>query len=412
MGSIPHNPELTKKGIDPSVFAATMEKPAKTREMHQKYIIGIPKERSLQENRVAITPEAAGVLVANGHDVLVEHHAGLASQYADKEYADAGAIIVYSTQDLYTKANIIVKITPLDDEELSYLQPRQILISAVHLGAIKPDYLRHLMQKNVTAIGFEFMQAADGSQPMVRMMSEIAGISSIHIAAELLGNSQGGKGSLLGGITGIPPTMVTILGAGTVGYYASRTALALGAHVRVIDSEVHMLQRLEEKLGRKIWTAISQKDYVEEAVATADVLIGAVHVPGARTPIIVTEDMVMQMREHSVIVDVSIDQGGCIETSEATTHAHPIYVKHDVIHYCVPNIASRVPRTSSIAVSNILSPLILRIGDSGSIQNMIKTDPYIRTGIYVYHRYLTQRSLARMFNMDYMELELLHAASI
>jgi len=403
---------LLKKGVDPSVFTATLEQPARIREQKQKFIIGVPKERSLQENRVAITPKAAGVLVANGHQVLIEHQAGAGAQYTDREYTEAGASIAYSEAELYQKANIIVKITPLDYDELKLLQPRQILISAVHLGAIKPDYLKQLMQKNVTAIGFEFMQAADGSQPLVRMMSEIAGISSIHIAAELLSYTGGGKGTLLGGITGIPPCQVTILGAGTVGYHATRTAMALGAHVRVIDSEVHKLQMLEQKLGQKIWTAVSQRDYIEEAVAQADVLIGAVHVPGVRTPCIVTEDMVMQMNERSVIVDVSIDQGGCIETCEVTTHDRPTYVRHDVVHYCVPNIASRVPRTSSNAVSNILTPLILRIGDAGSIQNMIKTDPYIRTGIYVYHRYLTQRSLARMFNMDFMELELLHAASI
>ncbi|MFO0485536.1 MAG: alanine dehydrogenase, partial [Sphingobacteriia bacterium] len=284
MPSVPHNPEfnpeLLKKGVDPSVFTATLEQPARIREQKQKFIIGVPKERSLQENRVAITPKAAGVLVANGHQVLIEHQAGAGAQYTDREYTEAGASIAYSEAELYQKANIIVKITPLDYDELKLLQPRQILISAVHLGAIKPDYLKQLMQKNVTAIGFEFMQAADGSQPLVRMMSEIAGISSIHIAAELLSYTGGGKGTLLGGITGIPPCQVTILGAGTVGYHATRTAMALGAHVRVIDSEVHKLQMLEQKLGQKIWTAVSQRDYIEEAVAQADVLIGAVHVPG------------------------------------------------------------------------------------------------------------------------------------
>jgi alanine dehydrogenase len=401
-----------KSGIDPSLLTVTVEQPMRVSDQNTRLIIGIPKEHTTNENRVAITPMAVGVLTANGHQVLVEHNAGKGAQFSDKEYTENGAVMAYSASELFQKANIIVKIAPLTDEELGYLQPRQVVFSAVNLGTVRPDYLKTLISKNVTAIGFEFMQAQDGSIPIMRMLSEIAGITSIHIASELLSYTNGGKGSLLGGITGIPPAQVTVLGAGTVGYHAIRTAMAMGAFVRVIDSEVFRLQELEERLGQKIWTAVSQRDYIEEAVAAADVLIGAIHVPGKRSPNIVTEDMVMQMREHSVIVDVSIDQGGCIETSRVTSHEQPTYVEHGVIHYCVPNMSSRVPRTSSMAISNILTPLLLRVADAGGVHNLIKSDPYIRNGIYVYHRYLTQRHLARMFNMDFMELDLLHAASI
>lgn len=404
--------ELFKMGVDPSLITSTQEKAIRVNRQTDPLIIGVPREIHNQETRVAITPASVGVLVANGHQVIVEHNAGIEAQFTDQEYTNAGAIIAYARTELFTKSKIIVKINPLAADEMELLQPRQTLISAVHLGGVKPDCLRILMDKHITAIGFEFLQASDGSLPLMRMMAEIAGITSIHIATELLSVSSGGKGLLLGGITGVPPATVAIIGAGTVGFHAARTALGLGAMVKVIDSEIYRLKRLEEIIGHKVYTAISQLHYIEDAVRSADVVIGATYVKGKGAACVVTEEMVAGMREGSVIVDVSIDQGGCVETSRPTTHDHPTFIKHGVIHYCVPNIASRVSRTASVAISNILTPILLTIGDAGSIQAAIGLDPGIKTGIYTFQRHVTQRNLASIFNLDFMDIDLLYAANI
>jgi alanine dehydrogenase len=404
--------ELLKKGLDPALLTATQEKPLKTSGNQQVLKIGIPKETTFQETRVPLTPGAVGTLVAAGHQVTVEHNAGVNAQYTDKEYHDAGAFIGYSPGEVYTKSDLIVKVAPLTMQETEFLQTRQTLISAVHMGAIRPDYLKALMNKQVTAIGFEFLQGADGNSPIMRSMSEIAGISSIQIAGELLAGYGGGKGLLLGGVTGVPPAVVTIIGAGTVGFHASKTAIGIGAMVKVVDEEVFRLKILEEKLGMKIFTAVSQPDLVAEAVAGSDVVIGAAYRPGFRTPTVVTEEMVAAMREGSVIIDVSIDQGGCIETSRITSHERPTYTHAGVIHYCVPNIASRVPRTASSAISNILGPLVFKIGEAGGVKNLMAINRNFKKGIYVYHRHITQRVLAQMFNMDFMDIDLLYAAQM
>lgn len=404
--------ELLKKGFDPIFLAATQEKPARISDTTQALRIGVPKEQVDHENRVSLTPGSIRTLVANGHEVFVEHDAGKAAQFTDKEYSDAGAIITYAAAEIFQRADIIVKVAPLTFQEIELTKSKQTVLSAVHLGELRPDYLKALMNKNVTAIGFEFLQAADGSVPIMRLMSEIAGTSALHIASSLLSNDKGGKGILLGGVTGVPPANVTIIGAGTAGFYACRTALALGAQVRVIDEEVHKLKRLEELLGQKIYTAVAQADFVADAVASADVLIGSAHRAGTRAPIVVTEDMVMAMREGSVIVDLSIDQGGCIETSRVTSHEHPTYELHGVIHYCVPNIASRVARTASISLSSILGPMLLRIGDAGSVKNLMATNRNFKRGIYLYHRHITQRTIANMFGMDFMDIDLLYAAQM
>ena len=407
-----HASDLTKTGFDTSFLTYPQEKPLKIKDERKSLIIGVPKETHNQEMRVALTPSAVGVLVANGHQVVVEHNAGINAEFSDQDYSNKGAVIAYTQEEVYHRATILTKINPLESDELHLLQPNQVLFSAVHLGNVKPDYLKLLIQKNISAIGFEFLQANDGSFPIMRSMSEIAGITSIHIAAELLSRHTGGKGLLLGGITGIPPAVVTIIGAGAVGYNACKTAYGLGATVKVIDEEIHQLKMLEEIMGRKIYTVVSQQDYIEEAVISADVVIGATYKGGHRSPCVVTEDMVAKMKDGSVIIDVAIDQGGCVETSRITTHENPTFIKHGVVHYCVPNIASRVSRTASIAISNILSPILLKIGESGGVQNLIGRDPSFKTGLYVYQRHITQRSLANMFNMDFMDIDLLYSANI
>ncbi len=404
--------ELLKKGLDPALLTIAQEKPMPVATTTVQLKIGVPKENAHHERRVPLTPGAVGVLVAAGHAVFVEKDAGQGAQFPDREYTEAGATLVYTQAEVYQRADLIVKVGPLSMAELELMRPRQTLISAVHIGGLRPDYLRGLMEKHVTAIGFEFLSGPDGSNPIMRLLSEIAGVSAIHIASELLTNYHGGQGLLLGGVTGVPPAVVTIVGAGTVGYHAAQTAIGLGALVKVLDDEVYRLKRLEARLGQKIFTAVTQADYLSEAVRSADVLIGAAYRVGARSPIVVSEDLVSTMREGSVVVDVSIDQGGCIETSRPTTHEQPTYEYNGVIHYCVPNIASRVARTASASISNILGPMIARIGEAGGVRNLMAINRSFKKGIYVYHKHITQRPIATMFNLDFMDIDLLYAAQM
>ncbi|MEO1451965.1 MAG: alanine dehydrogenase, partial [Bacteroidota bacterium] len=326
-----------------------------------------------------------------------------------RDFSEMGAVVTYKVEDVFKQADIIIKISPLSGEELKLLRENQVLISAVNLGSVSPEYLQQLIQKNITAIGFEFFRSGDGSLPLVQMMSEIAGVSSIHIASELLTKKSGGQGILLGGITGIPPAEVTIIGAGTVGFNAAQTAMGMGARVRIIDEEIYKLRRIEKELGINVYTSVAQGNFVREAVIASDVVIGAAYREGQRAPMVVTEGMVQDMKPNSVIIDVSIDQGGCIETSRVTTHDNPTFVKHDVIHFCVPNIASRVARTASIAISNILGPLLVKIGDHAGVDNLVKYNEGLKQGIYVYRRHLTKKNIASLFgmSMNYRDIELL-----
>ncbi|MEL6252708.1 MAG: alanine dehydrogenase [Bacteroidota bacterium] len=374
--------------------------------------IGVPKELLFQENRVAITPMTVGVLVANGHQVYIEQGAGEGARYSDKDYSEAGAVICYKVEDVFKQADFILKVSPLSSDEALLLRDNQTLISAVNLGNFSPEILNELIKKNITALGFEFYRSGDGSLPLVQMMSEIAGVSSIHIASELLTGNNDGQGILLGGITGIPPAEVSIIGAGTVGFNAAQTAMGMGARVRIIDEEIYKLRRIEKELGINIYTSVAQGNYIREAVVSSDVVIGAAFKEGGRAPLVVTDDMVQEMKEGSVIIDVSIDQGGCVETSRPTTHDQPTFIKHGVIHYCVPNIASRVARTASIAISNIIGPLIVNIGESGGIDNLVKYNEGLKRGIYIYRRHLTKKSMASIFgmNMNYRDIDLLIAS--
>ncbi len=373
--------------------------------------IGVPKESFFQENRVAITPETTGVLVANGHQVYIEHDAGRGARYSDGDYSSAGAVVCYKVEDVFKQADIIIKVSPLSGEEIQLLRDNQTLISAVNLGSLTPDYLNALIKKNITALGFEFFRSADGSLPLVQMMSEIAGVSSIHIASELLTGKNKGQGILLGGVTGIPPAEITIIGAGTVGFNAAQTAMGMGARVRIIDEEIYKLRRIEKELGINVYTSVAQGNYVREAVVSSDVVIGAAYREGQRAPMVVPEEMVQDMGAGSVIIDVAIDQGGCIETSRATNHDQPTFVKHGVIHYCVPNIASRVARTASIAISNILGPLLVNLGDHGGLENYMRVNDGIKAGAYIYRRHLTKKNIASLFGMtmNYRDIELLIA---
>lgn len=396
-------------GIYPGSWAVPQELAVRAGSVRKSLRIGVPKESFFQEHRVAITPDTAGVLVANGHQVYIEHDAGRGARYTDADYSDVGAVVCYKIEDVYKQADIIIKVSPLSGEEIQLLRENQTLISAVNLGSLTPDYLNALVKKHITAIGFEFIKSSDGSMPLVQMMSEIAGVSSIHIASELLTGKDDGQGILLGGVTGIPPAEITIVGAGTVGFNAAQTAMGMGARVRIIDEEIYKLRRIEKELGINVYTSVAQRNYIREAVISSDVVIGAAYREGQRAPMVITEDMVQDMRPGSVIIDVAIDQGGCIETSRPTNHDQPTFVRYGVIHYCVPNIASRVARTASIAVSNILGPLLVNIGDHGGLENYMRYNEGIKAGVYIYRRHLTKKNIASLFGltMNYRDIELL-----
>jgi alanine dehydrogenase len=282
-----------------------------------------------------------------------------------------------------------------------------LLISALQLPIQPKNFLKKLMAKKITAIAFDYIKDPQGMLPIVSAMSEIAGNTSILIAAEYLSSLHQGQGQMFGGISGVSPTNVVVLGAGTVGEFATRSALGLGASVMVFDSNTHKLRRLQSALGHRVATSVLQPKVLEKALKSADVVIGAISSPFGRAPIVVSEEMVSQMKAFSVIVDVSIDKGGCIETSEVTSHDAPIFSKYGVIHYCVPNIASRVSRTASFALSNVITPTILDTGEYGGLETMIKSYMGIQNGVYVYKGVLTNKYLAETFGLPYKDINLL-----
>ncbi|HAL81091.1 MAG TPA: alanine dehydrogenase [Mucilaginibacter sp.] len=371
-----------------------------------KLYIGIPKEISFQENRIPLTPLSVALLINNGHDVMLESNAGRAANFSDKDYSEQGAQIVYDTKRVY-EADIIIKIAPPTLAEIEMMKPGQILISALQLSTFKAESLQALLNKKITALCFEHLRDEGGSLSVVRAMSEIVGATSILIAAEYLSNIFEGKGLMLGGITGVPPTEIVILGAGTVGEYAARTAISLGAEVKVFDPSIYKLRRLQNNIGSRVFTSVVQPIVLEKAITTCDVAIGAMRAEDGRSPCIVSENTVSRMKPNSVIIDVSIDQGGCFETSEVTNHTHPVFRKYDVIHYCVPNIASRVARTATYALTNIFTPILLDIGEHGSLKNMIWQKSGIREAVYIYKGHLTNKHIGERFGMPCKDLDLL-----
>jgi alanine dehydrogenase len=373
------------------------------------FFIGLPREVSLQENRISLTPDAVALLVNNGHEVWVETKAGLGSKFTDTQYSDAGAKIVYSPQELY-KAEVILKIEPPTLEEIEYMHTGQALISAIQLGHLQSETLHALMKKRITALAFEFIEDKVGGMPIIRAMSEIAGSTVMLIASEYLSTANNGRGIILGGITGVPPTKVVIIGAGTVGEYAARAALGLGADVQIFDNHLYKLRRIKQLLSQQIYTSTIDTLTLSETLKNADVVIGALRAEKGRARQVVTEEMVTRMKQDSIIIDISIDQGGCVETSEITTLSKPVFKKHDVIHYCVPNVASRVAHTAATALSNIFTPTILRAAEEGGVDRMIFSHKGFMKGVYTYNGGLTNESLARKFGIKYKNIELFMAA--
>jgi len=377
----------------------------------QTLFIGIPKEVSLKENRIPLTPEAVSLVVKNGHKIWVERGAGEKSNFKDQEYSDAGASIVESAKEVY-EANIILKIEPPTDKEIEYLKPNQILISALNLVHKDRSYFEKLIEKKVVAVAYEYIEDKVGGQPITRAMSEIAGITAIQIASEYLTSSAHGQGVILGGITGVPPTKVVILGAGTVAEYAARAASGMGADIKIFDNHIYKLSRIKHALNFQLFTSTIDSVLLGKALETTDVFIGALRPEKGRNRIVISEDMVMNMKSGAVIIDLSIDQGGCVETSEMTTLEKPVFVKHNVIHYCVPNITSRVARTASMALSNIFTPTIIRTGIEGSIDDMIFAHKWFLNGVYAYKGGLANFDLAKRYKLPYKDISLFRAARL
>jgi alanine dehydrogenase len=395
--------------VSSSFTYETLEETLDIKPKGAELLIGIPKENSFNENRIALTPEAVGVMIANGHRVVVETKAGDGASYTDKDYSEAGAKIAYDKKEVF-ECDILVKSAPVSESECELLKINQYIISPIHLAVMKREILQKMMDKKITALSFENLKDDTGHNPIVRSMSEIAGSAVMLIAGQYLSKTNNGKGVLVGGISGIPPTKVIIIGAGIVGEYAARTALAMGASVKVFDNSIYRLKRLQNNIGVRMWTSVIEPKILAKQLKTCDVAVGALSGAAGRTPIVVTEETVSNMRPGSVIVDVSIDHGGCFETSKVTTHEKPVFIKYDVIHYCVPNIPSGFARTASQAISNVLMPLMLETGEDGGIDHIVWHKINIRSGIYLYKGSLTNFYLSERFDLKFTDLNLLIAS--
>lgn len=398
-----------KPQIDSSITYETQEEVLDIKFRTKPLMIGIPKEIAFQENRIGLIPEAVSVLVANGHEVLMEHNAGEGSRYSDMDYSEAGAKIVFDKEEVY-KCPILVKTAPPVEADLPFLQMNQTIISPLHLTALEKGLMEKLMAKKITALTIENIKDENQNYPILRSMGEITGSAVMLIAGQYLSNFNQGKGVLLGGISGVPPTKVVIIGADIIGEFATRNALALGASVKVFDNNVSRLQRLQNNLGQRVWTSVLEPKILAKQLKTCEVAIGALRNDFSRAPIVVTEDMVSAMRPGSIIIDVAIDRGGCFETSELTNYENPIRIKHGVLHYGVPNIPSGFARSASQAISNVLMPLLVQIGDLGGLSEIIWHQIHLREGIYLYKGALTDFYISEKFNLKYTDLNLLIAS--
>jgi len=376
-----------------------------------KLTIGIPTETRLQENRVALVPASIAGLVAAGHHVLVEAGAGLKTNYIDHRFSEAGAEIAYTKERVF-KCDILLKVAPPTLEEIDLMHPGQVLISPLQIPILDSAYIEKLLKKRVIALAMEYIKDEFGSFPIVRTMSEIAGINAMTTAAELMTTTNGGKGALLGAVSGVPSAKVVILGAGVVAEVATRVALGLGAEVRIFDNNISKLMRIQGVIGRPLNTSSLNHYQLTKELLSADVAIGAMHSTAGRSPVIVSEDIVAEMKQGSVIIDVSIDQGGCFATSRVTSHDKPTFIKHGVIHYCVPNIASKVARTASIAVSNIMTPFLLKAADTGSIEDLLFNHHGLRHGVYTFKGSLTNEYLSKRFGLKFTDLDLLMTSNL
>lgn len=395
-----------KSKVSPSIAYVPLEETLEIIPQRKQLFIGLPKEETFQENRIPLTPEAVGVLVQNGHEVVVEHDAGIGSHYSDHDYSEQGAIIVYDRKAVY-KGNIIIKSAPIIEADLEYIQAGQIIISPVHLPFLKSSVVDELINKRVITLAFDSIKDDSGAYPIVRAMSEIAGSASMMIASNYLSSAYHGRGILLGGIAGIPPARVVIIGAGMVARSAANTAIGLGATVQIFDNSIYKLMRLQQDIGQRIYTSVINPKVLATELMNADVVIGALKPVNGVTPVVVNEQMVEDMKAGSIIIDVSIDRGGCFETSRVTSHENPVFKKHGVIHYCVPNIASGFSRTASRAISNVLLPILDKAAELGGIEPLLLQRRGIRNGVYIYKGLVTNLSIAKRFEYKYTDIDLI-----
>ncbi len=397
------------KKVHSSLTYLPQEEMLDIKEKEGELLIGIPKEEADQEDRIPLTPQAVDLLVSNGHEVIIQHNSGIGAHFSNNDYAEAGAQIAMDKKAVF-KSEIIIKAGAIQEEEIELMQQGQTILSPLQLPNLKGRLLEKMMRKRITALSFEHLKDASDSYPIVHSMSEIAGSASMLIAGQYLSSSSLGKGILLGGISGIPPTKVVIIGAGTVGEYAARTALAFGSSVKVFDNNIYMLKELQNNVGLHLYTSVINPHILSKELSEADVAIGALSTQSGRVPVVVSEDMVCNMKEGAIILDASIDRGGCFETSEPTTLNHPVYTKYGVTHYCVPNIASGYARTASKAISNVLTPVLLQAADDGGLEYQIWKKAGVRNGIYLYNGALTNYYLSQLFHLKFTDLELLKAA--
>lgn len=372
-------------------------------------IIGIPAEQNPDERRIALIPEAVKLLTNHGHRILFQRGAGVPSHYSDHEFAESGAEVVETAPEVF-EADLILKVAPPQNEELVLIKKGQSLFSVLQFGNHDKEWYQSLMAKKITAVAFEYIQDKTGALPLLRSMSEIIGNLSMLIAAEYLCHPKFGNGTMLGGFPGVAPTEVVIIGSGNVAEYATRAALGMGCMVKVFDNSMYKLRILQNNVGQRLFTSALQPNLIGEALKTADVVIAAKHVQEGITPCFIGEEMVKKMKSGAVIIDVSIDQGGCFETIKVTSHREPVYQCHGVTHYAVPNMASRVPRTASVSFSNFFMPLLLQIGESGGLENLLRTNRALAKGVYIYNGKLTNHDVSRMYGIPFSHLELLMAA--
>jgi len=367
--------------------------------------IGIPRENQYQEKRICLTPDAVNAITSNGHRVLMESGAGQGANFSDLDYTNAGATITRDTKKVFS-CPLVLKVEPPTLAEIQMLNPQAAIISALQIKTQTKNYFEQLAKKRVTAIAFEYIRDDDGKYPAVRTLSEIAGIASVLIAAEIMAKEEGGNGLMFGNISGVPPVEVVILGAGTVGHYAARSALGLGANVKIFDNSLTKLRNIQSNLKQTVYTSTLQPKNLLKALKRCDVAIGALRGLN-RAPVVVSRTMVESMKKRAVIIDVSIDMGGCFETSELTTHEKPIMEKYGVLHYGVPNIPARYPKTSSVSISNIFTPYLLKIGEDGGLENSLRFDKGLRNGLYLYHGILTNRTVGEWFDLKFSDINFL-----
>lgn len=399
--------KLTEHSKAGSTYMLPKEEMLEIRRKGKKIKIGIPSDKEKVEFRVPLTPQAVELLVSYGHEILIEKEAGKAANYSDEDYRNAGALVMDDRKEIF-ECDLVLRVSPFDESEIDMLKGHQALISNLQINAHCPNSISKLLQKKLTNIAYEYLEEDDGSKPIVQLMSQISGSTSIIVISEYMSKSRDGKGVFLGSITGISPAELVILGSGTAAEYAARAALGLGAIVKVFDDNISSLRKLEEKLPQPIFTSVYYPKVMKKALKSADAILGAMPV-GMPPPFRITEEMIKKMKPGSVIIDLNVSQGGCFETSRCTDLNNPSFIEHGVVHYCVPNLPAIVARTASIALSNVLIPILIAIGEIGGTDNYIKSSKSFRKGVYVYNGILTNSALAEKFNLPYKDIDLLLA---